>query len=50
MRFIGAMIARISSRPQRPATMIATSKETPMLNLAAVTASPIASVALSARS
>ncbi|MNZ59298.1 hypothetical protein D3C78_773300 [compost metagenome] len=48
MRFIGAMIARISNRPQSPAANTATSSDTPMLIFAATTASSMAAVAWSA--
>ncbi|MNF86750.1 hypothetical protein D3C84_691970 [compost metagenome] len=41
MRLIGAMIARISNRPHRPAARTATSSEMNMLTLAAATASSI---------
>ena len=42
MRFIGAMIARINSRPQRPAASTATSREMPMMIFAVITASSMA--------
>ncbi|MNH41684.1 hypothetical protein D3C79_1032250 [compost metagenome] len=48
MRCMGAVMARISNRPQIPAAMIASSSETIMLPLAVLTALTISLVSVSA--
>ncbi|MCY1244655.1 hypothetical protein D3C85_816080 [compost metagenome] len=48
IRFIGAMIARINNRPQRPAASTATSREMPMMVFAVSTASSMAATSWSA--
>ncbi|MCY1280133.1 hypothetical protein D3C86_1433630 [compost metagenome] len=48
MRFIGAMMARISNRPQRAAASTAITREIPMMPLAVSTASSMAAMSASA--
>ncbi|MNN75172.1 hypothetical protein D3C81_1914520 [compost metagenome] len=48
MRFIGAMMARISNRPQRAAASTAITREIPMMTLAVSTASSMAAMSVSA--